>query len=131
MVNEDQSRHESLLERKKRLIATGAMHRAEINRSKQAIRAGLRPEALAKGLLDRVKKTTANAVTGRTGLESSSAPLRGNGLVALLPIIANSMSVLSQKRITKPAIGAFALSAAGAIASLVLKRRAGKNKETT
>jgi hypothetical protein len=122
MMNE--ARRNTLLpvaDRKKMLIAQGAVFRAEIMNAKEITHASLRPDSLAKGALNHIALAALAAIKGRSG-----PSIAGINLQSILPLLLSGISLLSKNSSLKPAMrGMLAVGAAGAgiAAALVWKRK--------
>ena len=105
-------------DRKKQLIAQGRIYRAEVVLAKEATRASLRPEALAKNLFGRLAVGIVSVFRSRDGA--------GLNVSTLLPLLMGGMSAWSKKRaILRPLLrGALIGSViAGAFALFSKKRQ--------
>jgi hypothetical protein len=108
-------------QRKKMLIAQGALYRLGISESKLAVRANLQLDTLAKNAISHL---IANA-SGAFGTLFSLKNFRSGNVQALLPVLISSISFLSKRRILlRPAlIGAATLAAAGALAFFIARKK--------
>lgn len=110
-------------ERKQALIAQGAAYRAGVLHSKRCASAGLRPEALARGLVGHIISAAAVALKG--GSSATGAP--GLDLQTVLPLLASGATALSKTSLPKPVTrGAAILGITGAVAAMLLKKRAAR-----
>jgi hypothetical protein len=116
------TRHNTLLpvaDRKKMLIAQGALFRAEIMHAKEVTRAGLRPDSLARGALSHIGLAALAALKSRGG-----PSVAGVNVQSLLPLVITGISLLSKNPSLKPALrGGLAAAAAAITAVLVWKRK--------
>lgn len=108
-------------DRKKQLIAEGAVYRAEVLLAKQAAEDSLRPDTLARSMLHQV---TAAAISAFRG--GSVAGLPGVNLQTLLPIVMGGISALSKRKsLVKTLVrgAAVAGTAAGVVALVSRKKK--------
>lgn len=112
MPSSDQhpKRPASVAERKKRLLADGALHRANILIARADISAGAQPAALTKDAIAHFS-TTAKTLLLETARGALSNPAK------LSPLLMTGVSLLSKKAIRKPLI--YAGVAGGAIAGVI------------
>lgn len=105
-------------ERKKLLIAQGALHRVEIVLGRHAVRSSLRPEALARDAIQQLAGAAPLAFLGRT----AASGLPGN-LSILLPFVVRAAGYLVRnKRARKPVLQV-AVAAGAALAAFTLFKR--------
>ncbi|HYD60359.1 MAG TPA: hypothetical protein VEC35_08390 [Noviherbaspirillum sp.] len=100
-------------DRKKQLIAQGAVYRAEVLLAKESAEASLRPDTLARSVLHQVTAAAIAAFRGGNG------GLPGVNLQTLLPIVMGGISALSKRKsLLKTAMrgAAMAGTAAGVVA---------------
>jgi len=102
-------------DRKKQLIAQGAVHRAEVLRAKQMTRAGLRPDSLARGALRQLAGVALEVVGKKTGIG-----LAGSGAQTLLPLLLSAGSALLRNKssLRKPLLRGALI--AGSVAAVVV-----------
>jgi hypothetical protein len=100
----------STAERKKKLLADGALHRANILIARADISAGVRPGALTKEAIGQFSATAKNLLfdTVRTTMANPAK---------LSPLLMTGISLLAKKSIRKPLI--YAGIAGGAIAGAI------------
>ena len=79
-------------DRKKQLIAQGAVYRAEVLLAKEFAEAGLRPDTLARSVLHQVAAAAIAAFRGGNG------GVPGVNLHTLLPIVMGGISALSKRK---------------------------------
>lgn len=105
-------------DRKKFLIAQGAIYRAEVMLSKQALDASLQPEALARSALQQIAHG-ALSVLGKRG------SLPGINLQTLLPLAITGISALAKRKgLLKVLLrGAAVAGAAASVVALVARRK--------
>jgi len=102
-------------DRKKQLIAQGAVHRAEVLHAKQMMRAGLRPDSLARGAFRQLAGVALALVGKKTGIG-----LAGAGVQTLLPLLLSAGSaLLRNKSLRKPLLRGV-LIAGGVVAVAVV-----------
>jgi hypothetical protein len=110
-------------DRKKQLVAEGALHRAELFLAKDAIRSGMRPESLAHGAVQQLA-ATASAVLRNRGI--GSLPVTGVQLQALLPLLMSGLSALAEKKsLRKAVLGVTLLAGIAGIAAAAISRNNG------
>lgn len=106
-------------ERKKHLIAQGAIYRAEVMLSKHALQASLQPDALARGALQQLTLGVMS-VFGKRG----SGGMPGFDLQTVLPIAITAFGALSKsKGLLKTLLRGVAVAGATAGAVALLSRR--------
>jgi hypothetical protein len=109
-------------DRKKQLIAQGALYRAELLLAKEAAHASLQPDSLAKSALHQVARS-ALAIFRRQNL-TGLAGLAGGNLQTALPLVITGISALAKrKHLLKPVLLAGAV--AGVVALVMKKKKAG------
>jgi hypothetical protein len=120
MVNDAQRKIVlSVADRKKMLIAQGAVFRAEIMASKEIAHASLHPDSLAKGAINHIMLAALGAFKSRSG-----PSIAGISLQTVMPLLLSGMSMLSKNSRLKPMMrAALAVGAAGIAAALVWKRK--------
>ncbi|AIY44061.1 hypothetical protein LT85_4903 [Collimonas arenae] len=113
--------HLSTAERKQKLLAEGAVFRAEMLHSRDIVRANLNSKSLATIVLGRVSGIASS-------LLGTSSALKASNLPAMLPLVVTGVSWLSKRCTRKPfLIGAAVIAAIGG-AVFVSSRN---SKETT
>jgi hypothetical protein len=107
-------------DRKKQLIAQGAVYRAEVLHAKQMTRAGLRPDSLARGALRQLAGVALAVVGKKTGIG-----LAGAGAQTLLPLLLSAGSALLQnKSLRKPLLrGGLIACSVAAVAVFFSKKK--------
>ena len=109
----------SVADRKKMLIAQGALFRSEVMDAKEAARVSLHPDNLAHGAFQRLMHAALNAFARHT-----IPGLAGLDWETILPWVISGVSVLSKTPARKKLMrGALVLGGAGIAASLVLNRK--------
>lgn len=118
----------SAAQRKKMLIAQGAVYRLGLIESRNELRASLQPDALAKSAFNSVVTT----VSGALGRGFDLRSLSGAHLQTVLPLLVSAVSLLAKRRsLIKPVlIGVMALAAASGVARFVLKKKNQADRET-
>lgn len=109
-------------DRKRQLIAQGAVYRVELLLAKQTAEDGLRPDTLARSVLHQVAGALITAFRG-----GSIAGLPGVNLQTLVPIVMGGISALSKRKSLLKAIvrgTAVAGAAAGVVALVTRKKKA-------
>lgn len=110
-------------DRKRQLIAQGAVYRAEILLAKQAAEDSLRPDTLARSVLHQAAAALIAAF--RSG---NIAGLPGMNLQTVLPIVMGGISALSKRKSLLKAVvrGTAVAGAAAGIVALVARRKKAK-----
>jgi len=110
-------------DRKRQLIAQGAVYRAEVMLAKQDAAASLRPDTLARSVLHQVVGAALAAF--RSG---NVASLPSMNLQTLLPIVMGGISALSKRKSLLKAIvrGTAVAGTAAGVVALVSKRKKAK-----
>ncbi|HJV86441.1 MAG TPA: hypothetical protein VJ698_13285 [Noviherbaspirillum sp.] len=106
-------------DRKKQLIAQGAVHRAEFLFATQVTKESLRPESLARGVMHQVVLTAASMVSRR-----NLSGLPGVNLQTVLPLVMTGISALSRRKGLRRYVLLAGL-AAGAAALYTRKKKEG------
>jgi hypothetical protein len=110
-------------ERKKQLIAQGALYRAEVLAAKATVSEALQPASLASNLLQHVARSAMVALRG--GVAGGPA-----GLQTVLPLLLSGVSALARKPRMKPLLGlVLGAATAGAAAYLGLRSRKPKQAD--
>lgn len=107
-------------DRKKQLIAQGAIYRAEAMLAKQVVQENLKPESMAKNALHQVM------LIGMAALNSRNiAGLPGINLQRILPLLMGGMSALSHnKTLVKTVLrGAAIAGSVAGLARLFVKKK--------
>lgn len=109
-------------QRKKALIAEGAMRRHEIDHARDIVRANLHADVIAKNAVSHFTTAAYAAVDNVFSWNS----LRNGNLQTLLPFAASAYSLVTKRKLIVPILrGAVVLSAiGGAIYVLAIKKRA-------
>jgi len=106
-------------DRKKQLIAQGAVHRAEVLHAKQTMRAGLRPDSLARGALRQLAGVVLAVVGKKTGIG-----LAGAGAQTLLPLLLSAGSaLLRNKSLRKPLLRGALIAGSVATAAVFFSKK--------
>ena len=117
MTRESDSTANSLEERKKHLIAEGALYRSRFHYSKDVVAANLHAESLAKAAVNHLMATAYTAFAGSGGL-------KGLNLQSILPLLISGVSILSKRSLIKPLFrGVLVIATLGVTAKLLLKKR--------
>lgn len=113
-------------DRKRQLIAQGAIYRAEVMLAKRDAEASLRPDTLARSVLHQVLGAALAAF--RSG---NVASLPGMNLQTLLPIVMGGISALSRRKSLLKAIvrGAAVAGTAASVVALVSRKKKPKQDE--
>jgi len=106
-----------LEERKRKLLAEGALFRIGIMQARGTVRANLNAESLAKGAFNRiigaVSSTFSGALSGKGG----------SNLQSLSPLLIGGISLLSKRYLRKPLLYGAVISAGGAFAYYLTRRK--------
>lgn len=107
-------------DRKKQLIAQGAVHRVEVLHAKQMTRAGLRPDSLARGALRQLAGVALAVAGKKTGIG-----LAGADAQTLLPLLLSAGSAfLRKKSLRKPLLqGVLIAGSVAAVAVFFSKKK--------
>ena len=106
-----------LSERKKILVAQGALFRTGIGFSRNVVQANLHAESLAKSALSHIVMSAYNAL--KTG-----AVFKSSNVQMVLPLVLGAVSTLSKKSLLKPVLGGVvALGVVGTIVRFVMQRK--------
>jgi uncharacterized membrane protein len=104
-------------DRKKKLIAQGALYRVEVLHATQMTRASLRPDALARGAFHQLQGVALSMFSKKTGIGL------GAGAQALLPLLLSAApALLRKKSLWKPALRGTLVAAAIAAATVFLSK---------
>jgi hypothetical protein len=130
MSNEPRSAHETLAQRKERLIMQCRAYRAAVHHSRSEMRSRLGLQSIAKaaaGLVGlRAGSSMLANVTGMLSAKGGGLPL--GKVKALLPIVTGAYSLLSRRSLLRPALrGAMVLGGLGA-AFCLYRRQAKKSR---
>jgi hypothetical protein len=126
MVNDVQHRLlPAMAQRKKMLVAQGAVYRLGVIESRNAVQANLQADMLAKGAIDHLMAGMSGAFGNAFGIATGLKNFTLADAKTLLPFLISTASLLSRnKALLKPVIvGAVALMAAGAVAFFVSKKK--------
>lgn len=118
MAQTDWKQDVPLEERKRKLLAEGALFRIGIMQARGTVRANLNAESLAKGAFNRivgaVSSTFSGALSGKGG---------GPSLQSLSPLLIGGISLLSKRYLRKPLLYGAVISAGGAFAYYLTRRK--------
>lgn len=106
-----------LEERKRRLLAEGALFRVGIMEARSTVRANLNAESLAKGALNRVLGAVSSTFSGAFSGKS------GGNLQSLSPLLIGGISLLSKRYLRKPLMYGTVISAGAAFAYYLTRRQ--------
>lgn len=125
MANTNSKSAVSLEERKRTLLAEGALFRARIIQARGTVSAGLSAESLAKGMLSRVVGTFSSLLSGAFAGKISN-------LQTLSPLLFGGISLLSRRSLRKPLLYGLVISASAACAYYLARgRRSGRHSSKT
>ena len=116
-------------DRKKQLIAQGAVYRAEVLLAREAAEASLRPDTLARSIMHQAAVAVLAAFRG-----GKDAGLPGVNLQTLLPIVMGGISALSKRKALLKTIvrgTALAGTAAGVVALVAKKKKVKQDSAET
>ena len=88
----------SFEERKKALIAQGALRRREVDKSIDIVRANLHVDKLARNAVNHLTSTAYNSVENMFGMKN----LRARNLKKFLPLAATAYSIISRRNLGGP-----------------------------
>lgn len=114
-------------ERKKQLIAQGALYRAQTMVARQFVRESLHPQVLARSALQQAALAVFSAIGKRNG-----GGLPGMNLQTLLPLATGLYSALAKRKPLLKGVlrGALVAAAAAGVASLLLKKKTAARNAT-
>jgi len=105
-----------LEERKRKLLAEGALFRIGIMQARGTVRANLNAESLAKGALNRIVGAVSATFSG-------TLSGKGGNLQSLSPLLIGGISLLSKRYLRKPLLYGAVISAGGAFAYYLTRRK--------
>jgi len=106
-----------LQERKRRLLAEGALFRIGIMDARSTVRANLNAESLAKGALNRIVGAVSATFSGAFSAKS------GGNLQSLSPLLIGGISLLSKRYLRKPLFYGTVISAGAAFAYYLTRQQ--------
>lgn len=106
-----------LEERKRKLLAEGALFRIGIMQARGTVRANLNAESLAKGAFNRIVGAVSSTFSGALSGKS------GSNLQSLSPLLIGGISLLSKRYLRKPLLYGAVISAGGAFAYYLTRRK--------
>ncbi len=112
--------HPTYEQRKKALIAEGAMRRREIDHAQDIVRANLHADVIAKNAVSHFTTAAYAAVDNIFSWNS----LRNGNLQTLLPFAASAYSLVTKRRLVVPILrGAVVVSAIGGAVYLLARKK--------
>lgn len=115
-------------ERKRKVLAQGALYRLGVMEAREVVRESLSAESLAKGALSRVGRFAASLVGGGKTMRSiksiASGGLGGVNLQSVTPLLVTGASLLSRRWLRKPLLMGGVIAAVGGLAYYVSQRGA-------
>ncbi len=107
-------------DRKKQLIAQGAVYRAEVILAKQAMQVSLQPDSLAKSALHQIALAAFSLLKNR-----GAAALPGVNLQTVVPLVMAGVSALSKRKdLVKPVLrGALVAGAVAGVVAFIAKKK--------
>jgi hypothetical protein len=109
-------------ERKKQLIAQGALYRAEIMMAKDAIRTGLRPQALVRGAIEQLAMSLYSAFRNQGGAGLPIGRLQ-TALPLLITAASGLMKFTSRKSFLKTVLSSILAAGVTAAVSAAVSRK--------
>ena len=106
-----------LEERKRKLLAEGALFRIGIMQARGTVRANLNAESLAKGAFNRIVGAVSSTFSGALSGKG------GSNLQSLSPLLIGGISLLSKRYLRKPLLYGAVISAGGAFAYYLTRRK--------
>lgn len=106
-----------LEERKRRLLAEGALFRIGILEGRGHVRANLNAESLAKGAMNRIVGAVSSTFSGAFSGKG------GGNLQSLSPLLIGGISLLSKRYLRKPLLYGTVISAGAAFAYYLTRRQ--------
>ncbi len=107
-------------ERKRKVLAQGALYRLGVMEARQVVRENLSAESLAKGALSRVGHFAASLFGGGKAVQSiksiASGGLGGVNLQSVTPLLVTGASLLSRRWLRKPLLMGGVIAAVGGLA---------------
>lgn len=117
MANTDWKPDVPLEERKRRLLAEGALFRIGIMDGRSTVRANLNAESLAKGALNRIVGAVSSTFSGAFSGKG------GSNLQSLSPLLIGGISLISKRYLRKPLLYGTVISAGAAFAYYLTRRQ--------
>ncbi|MBV8622802.1 MAG: hypothetical protein JO174_04870 [Herbaspirillum sp.] len=115
-------------ERKRKVLAQGALYRLGVMEARQVVRENLSAESLAKGALSRVGHFAASLFGGGKTIRSiksiASGGLGGINLQSVTPLLVTGASLLSRRWLRKPLLMGGIIAAVGGLAYYISQRGA-------
>lgn len=107
-------------DRKKQLIAQGALYRAQVMVARQFVQESLQPQVLARSALQQAALAVFSMIGKRHGMG-----LPALNLQTVLPLVTGAFSVLSKRKPLFKGVlrGALVAAAAAGVATLLLKKK--------
>ncbi|WP_432240057.1 hypothetical protein [Herbaspirillum robiniae] len=113
-------------ERKRKVLAQGALYRLGVMEARQVVRENLSAESLAKGALSRVGHFAASFVGGGKTVQSIKSLAGGNfanlNLQSVTPLLMTGASLLSRRWLRKPLMYGGIIAAVGGLAYYFTQR---------
>lgn len=113
----------TLEERKRKLLAEGALFRVGIMQARGVVSANMSAESLARNMLGRVAGTLSSAFHG-------TFSGKGSNLQSLSPLLISGLSLLARRSMRKPVLYG-AIISASAVGAYYLARRRKRPQQTT
>ncbi|HZG19168.1 MAG TPA: hypothetical protein VE092_04050 [Herbaspirillum sp.] len=115
-------------ERKRKVLAQGALYRLGVMEAREVVRENLSAESLAKGALSRVGHFAASLFGGGKAVQSikslSSGGLGNLNLQTVTPLLMTGASLLSRRWLRKPLLMGGVIAAVGGLAYYFSQRAA-------
>lgn len=114
-------------ERKRKVLAQGALYRLGVMEAREVVRENLSPESLAKGALSRVAHFATSFVGGGKTMQSikalSASGISLRSLQSMTPLLMTGASLLSRRWLRKPLMYGGVIAAVGGVAYYLSRRR--------
>jgi hypothetical protein len=120
-------------ERKRKVLAQGALYRLGVMEAREVVRHNLSAESLAKGALSRAAHFATSFIGGGKTLQSikslAAGGLGGVSLQSVTPLLITGVSLLSRRWLRKPLLYGGIISVVGGLAYYLSQRSGGQDAE--
>lgn len=114
-------------ERKRKVLAQGALYRLGVMEAREVVRDNLSPESLAKGALSRVAHFATSFVGGGKTMQSikalSASGISLRSLQSMTPLLMTGASLLSRRWLRKPLMYGGIIAVVGGVAYYLSRGR--------
>ena len=114
-------------ERKRKVLAQGALYRLGVMETREVVRENLSPESLAKGALSRVAQFATSFVGGGRTMQSikalSASGFNLRSLQSVTPLLMSGASLLSRRGLRKPLMYGGVVAVVGGLAYYLSRRK--------